>query len=115
MEGCQDLPGSDNMMLEILNPANKYNSELEDKSTFSHNEDNLDTITPPSIIDDRNNETAADDGSDDDDDTYDANDLEIFADGGPSSSAHSKKTDKTKWCEREVLNSTKRQSIIQLT
>lgn len=57
-----------------------------------------------SMIDDGNNGTVADDGSDDDDDTYYANDLEIFADG-PSSSTHNKKSDKTKWCEREVLKS----------
>ena len=88
----------------MLNPVDKYSSELAQKSTFPHNvnENNLDTVTLPCIIDDANNETVADDGSDDDDDTYYANDLEIFADG-PSSSAHSKKSDKTKWCEREVL------------
>ena len=63
-----------------------------------------------SMIDDGNNGTVVDDGSDDDDDTYYANDLEIFVDG-PSSSTHNKKSDKTKWCEREVLNSGERKLL----
>ena len=107
MEGCEELASLDKMMLGLPNPVNKYKSELEDKSTFSHDEDNLDTMTNPSIIDEGNNRTVADDGSDDDDDTYYANDLEIFTDG-PSSSTHNKKSDKTKWCEREVLNPSKK-------
>jgi hypothetical protein len=90
MGGCDDLPMSnlDRMDISV--------SKGDERSHFAH-----DTIILPSSVDDGNDDTALDDGSDDDDDMYDETNLELFADG-PSSPAHNKKSDKTKWCEREV-------------
>ena len=70
----------------------------------SHNlttdEDYMDMSNLPNNSTDKNDDD--DDSGDDDDDAYDGNDLDLFVDG-PSSPAHSKKSDKTKWCEREVI------------
>lgn len=90
MGGCDDLPMSnlDRMDISV--------SKGDERIHFAH-----DTIILPSSVDDGNDDTALDDVSDDDDDMYDETNLELFVDG-PSSPAHNKKSDKTKWCEREV-------------
>ena len=52
-------------------------------------------------VDDGNDDTAIDDDDDDEDDDYEMNELDSVAEG-VSFPAHNKKSDKTRWCEREV-------------
>lgn len=90
MESCEDR--------SITSAA--LNLQDGQSHNFTVDEDNLDTSNLPYNSTDKNDE---DDGSeDDDDDAYDGNDLDLFVDG-PSNPAHCKKSDKTKWCEREVI------------
>ena len=54
-------------------------------------------------VDDGNDDAAIDDDDDDEDDDYEINELDSVV-GGTLFPAHNKKSDKTKWCEREVRN-----------
>ena len=52
-------------------------------------------------VDDGNDDAAIDDDDDDEDDDYEINGLDSAV-GGILFPTHNKKSDKTKWCEREV-------------
>ena len=75
-------------------------------------DDNLDMKFLPVDMDDVNDETVIEDEEDDDDD-YEMNELDSFV-GNGTFPTHSKKSDKTRWCEREVSCNRRTYSSVEL-